>query len=386
MPEIDEAALKKQLSSGQLYGVYVLAGEEKYLVKRAAGRLIKKAAGEAFPEFNRNEFKGDAAMDGIADAAQALPFFAEHKCVAVSDLNVEERDSAELEKLYELLELSPDTTTLVFWYPTLDFDGRKSAKWKKFLKEVQSRGGVLLFGRRSASDLQKLLLREAEKAGCVLSRQNAGRIVEYAGQDVTQLLQEMEKLCAFALGQTQTVGTQTAGTQTAGTQTVGTQTVGAQTAGAQGVSAPEITARMIEELVPKTTETTVFLMSNALTAGNYEKAYTLLDSLFYQNEEPIAILGVLSSAYVDMYRVRTALESGKPAGGAAEYGEYKGKEFRLRNAERSSKGLSPEALRESLGLLLEADMALKGSKLDSRIVLEELIAKLLLAAKGETKR
>ncbi len=371
MPEIDETALKKQLSSGQLYGVYVLAGEEKYLVKRAAGRLIKKAAGEAFPEFNRNEFKGDAAMDGIADAAQALPFFAEHKCVAVSDLNVEERDSAELEKLYELLELSPDTTTLVFWYPTLDFDGRKSAKWKKFLKEVQSRGGVLLFGRRSASDLQKLLLREAEKAGCVLSRQNAGRIVEYAGQDVTQLLQEMEKLCAFALGQTQTVGTQTAGTQTAG---------------AQGVSAPEITARMIEELVPKTTETTVFLMSNALTAGNYEKAYTLLDSLFYQNEEPIAILGVLSSAYVDMYRVRTALESGKPAGGAAEYGEYKGKEFRLRGAERSSKGLSPEALRESLGLLLEADMALKGSKLNSRIVLEELIAKLLLAAKGETKR
>ena len=39
-------------------------------------------------------------------------------------------------------------------------------------------------------------------------------------------------------------------------------------------------------------------------------------------------------------------------------------------------------LRESLHLLLEADLALKGSRLDARILLDELIAKLLLAAHG----
>lgn len=356
MPELEEAELKKQLAAGRLYSLYVVAGEEKYLVKRAAVRLIKKAGGETFPEFNSNEFSNNSAVDSIADAAQALPFFAEHKCVSVADFNLEEKDSGELDKLYELLDLVPDTTTLVFWYPTLDFDGKKSAKWKKFLKKVQEKGGVLLCGRRSVQDLQKLVLREAEKSGCALSRRNAEKILEYAGQDVTRLLGEMEKLCAFALGQ-------------------------AQAAGSQAV--PEITAGMIEALVPKTTETTVFLMSNALVAGNYEKAYSLLDTLFYQNEEPIAILGALSSAYVDMYRVRTALESGLSAVAAGEYGEYKGKEFRLRNAERGARNMKPETLRASLALLLEADMALKGSRLDGRIVLEELIARLLLAAKGE---
>ncbi len=346
MPEMGESELKKQLAAGELYSLYLLAGEEKYLVKRGARRLIRRAGGESFPEFNCQEFGSGSSVDSIADAVEALPFFAEHKCVALSDWNVEERDSAELDKLYELLDSVPETTTLVLWYPTLEFDGKKSAKWKKLLKKVQEKGGVLFFERRSEADLQKLLLREAEKAGCGLSRQLAGRIVEYAGRDVTQLLGEMEKLCAFALGS------------------------------ASG-GPPEITADMVEDLVPKTMETTVFLMSNALVAGNYEKAYSLLDTLLYQNEEPIAILGALASAYVDMARVRAALESGQPAAAAGEYGDYKGKEFRLRNAERNGRSLKPEVLRQSLDLLLEADMALKGSRLEGRIVLEELIAKLL---------
>ena len=40
-------------------------------------------------------------------------------------------------------------------------------------------------------------------------------------------------------------------------------------------------------------------------------------------------------------------------------------------------------LRESIHLLVEADLALKSSRLDQRVVLDELIAKLLLAARGD---
>lgn len=356
MPAIGESELKQQMSSGELASLYVLAGEEKYLVKRAAKRLIKKASGDAFPEFNSNEFGNSAAVDDIADAAEALPFMAEHKCVSVADFDLEDKSQTELDKLYELLENVPDTTTLVFWYPTLEFDGKKSAKWRNFLKKADARGSTLLCGRRDASDLRKLLMREAEKADCLLSRENASKIIDYAGQDLTLLLNEIQKLCAFA----------------AGTR---------ELSGGEGKPA-EITARMIEDLVPKSTETTVFLMANALVAGNYEKAYGLLDTLFYQNEEPIAILGALSASYVDMYRVRAALESGKPANAPAEYGEYRGKEFRLRNAERSARGVSAGVLRKSLDLLLEADLSLKGSRLNARVVMDGLVAKLLLAAKG----
>ena len=106
-----------------------------------------------------------------------------------------------------------------------------------------------------------------------------------------------------------------------------------------------------------------------------------LDALFQQGEDPIAILGALSSVYVDMYRVKAALESGLPATAPAEYGDYKGREFRLRNGERNARGVPLPVLGESLSLLLQADLALKGSKLSPRTVLDQLIARLLLAAK-----
>src|SRR5699024_6153557 len=134
---------------------------------------------------NQQDFTNDSSLDSIADAAQALPFFAQRKCVAVADFDVESKSAQELDKLYELWELSPETTTLVFWYPTLLFDGKKSAKWRKFLKNAEKQGTVVFCQRRSASELQRMLLQEAEKNGCVLSRQNAERLVEYAGPDVT---------------------------------------------------------------------------------------------------------------------------------------------------------------------------------------------------------
>lgn len=348
MPEIGEAQLTKELTAGELRGLYVLMGEEKYLLKRAARRVIRKAAGDAFPEFNRSELPAAVSIDALADAAMALPLFAQHKCVAVQDLDVDGLDSGDTKKLLELVGASPETTTLVFWYPTLEFDPKK-AKWKNFLSAARERGGVVDFAQRGVSDLARLLMREAEKAGCTLSRRNAEKLMEYAGRDITRLLNELEKLIAYALGRGE----------------------------------EEITGGMIEETAYKSTETTVFLMSGALLGGEYEKAYRLLDALFYQNEEPVAILAALASAYVDMYRVQTALKSGRPGAAAAEYGEYRGREFRLRQAERNLRGLRPGALQESLALLLEADGALKSSRLSGRIVLEELIAKLLLAAKGE---
>lgn len=343
MPEITEQDLKKQLS--QPAALYLLWGEEKYLLKRTALRLIQRLGGENFPEFNRNEFSSGAAVEAVADAVLALPFMAGHKCVAVSDFNPEERSQQELDQLYELLESLPETTSLVLWYPTLDLDGKKSAKWKKLLQAAGKAGCTLQFPRKEAGDLRRLLAKEAEKQGCVLPRPSADRLLEYAGPDLKLLLGELEKLCAYALGG----------------------------------GRKEITPEMVEEMTPKSTETTVFLMANALVAGEYEKAYGLLDTLFYQNEEPILVLGSLASAYVDMYRVKAALESGLTNTAPGEYAHYKSP-YRLKSAERAARWMTPGNIKECLDLLMEADLALKGSRLDSRLVLETLVGRLLLAA------
>lgn len=344
MPEITETKLKEQIAKEQIGSLYFLYGDEKLLVRRNLNRLLKKLDGN-FPEFNFQEFPHDAPVDSIADAVVAMPFMAERKCVTVSDLNVEAMNTAELDKLYELLDIIPETTVLILYLPTLEIDPKKSAKWRTFLKKLDTRGFSLPSLRLKDNELEKYICREAEKANCLLSRKLAERIVQYVGNDLNALTNEVTKLCAFAGG-------------------------------------GEITAEQVEKTVTKNMETTVFFLSNALVRGDYSKAYALLDLLMAQREEPYTILSVLSSAYIDMYRVRAAIESGKTSMAPTEYGDYRGRDFRLKYAERDVRDLSIEMLRECLSLLLNCDLSIKlsgGENMD-RIALEKLFAQLLYVA------
>lgn len=349
MPLITEQDLKKQIAGGAFAPLYLLCGEEKLTLKRAARKLIEKSSGESFPEFNRLIFTNDSDVENIAAAVEALPFMAEHKCAAVSDFDPETKSSEDLERLFSLLEDLPGTATLVFWYPTLDIPGKRSQKWKKFLDRAGKAGYTVDFPRLGAADLHRLLKKEADRQGCELPQKSWEKLLAYAGSDLNTLRLEVEKLCAYTLGTGQT----------------------------------EITPRTVEELTPKSTETTVFIMIRALTSGRYQEAYSQLDLLFCQGEEPVAILGAMAASYIDMYRVKAALESGLTSAAPAEYApEYKGRgSFRLQNAERSGRKLTLAELRQCLDLLLEADLALKGSRLEPRLVLEGLISRLLLAVR-----
>lgn len=346
MPAITELELKKELDKNQIRPLYFLYGEEKYLLKKAARRIMKKSGNQDFPEFNMNEFSDDAGVDSISDAVEALPMMAERKCVAVSDFNLDAKNTTELAKLTELLTNLPETTALIFYYPTMEMSIKKTAKLKKVFEAVQGEGCVVEFKHRSSSDLAKLLINQAEKQGCSLSRQNAGKIVEYVGMDIQSLMSELAKLTAYADGS-------------------------------------EITADIIEKLVSKNLDTTVFVLSNAVTSGSYERAYECMDQLFKDREEPVAILSALSSVYIDMYRVWTARREGLPPKSASEYGEYRGREFRLTKADRSLSDISGNSIYKSLKILLETDIALKSSKVKPRILMDSLIARLLLTARED---
>lgn len=346
MPEITEAELKKQIEKSSFSRLYLLHGEEKYLIDFYAKKLTAKAGGKVFPDFNLQQFDDTASIDEIASAVEALPFMAEYKCVAVSDLNVESLRVQEAAKLEELVKNIPDSTVLVIYLPSIEIDYKANKKWKKFIGLANEAGITVQIKKRSNPDLEKALCSAAGKRGCELSRQNAGRIVRYCGNSMQTLFNELEKLCAY-------------------------------------VKEGEITAQTIDQLVVKNLEARVYDLSKAIVSGDYDRAYKVLDLLFQQNEEPVSVLAVLSSAYIDMYRVRMSVQGGFSATEPAKYFDYARKEFRLTNAERDGARLTTYMLRQSLRALLQADTALKGARGDRRIVMEKLIAELLLIAEKE---
>ena len=82
-----------------------------------------------------------------------------------------------------------------------------------------------------------------------------------------------------------------------------------------------------------------------------------------------------------MYRMRAATESGKTNAEVASDFKYGKREFVLKNARSNVAKYTTETLREILEIILEADISLKSTSVDHKVVLETMVAKMLVTVK-----
>lgn len=336
--KLNEKDLMQHIKGGTA-GLYVLYGEESYLTEQYARLIAKHTVDEDFDAFNLQRFDGQhLPLEQLEEAVESLPMMADRKCVMVRDYDC---GSGDIDRLLALVSDIPDSCVLVFWQMTVSPDQRKKG-WKSFLDTADKVGVVARFERKTAADAARMLVSGAKRRGCALATEDAHAIVEMVGSNLQQLTSELDKLCALA---------------------------------ADGV----ITRAVIDSACTRNLEARVFDLSKTILAGNGTEAYALLGQLFAAREEPVSILGVLSSAYADLYRANAARNAGVPADSLAVdfKGTYKGKEWRLRNAARSVSRLSTEMLRDCVAILADADTALKSSRGDARVLLEQTVAKLL---------
>ena len=354
MAKLTEQDFRKELTSGKLSRLYLLYGEEKYLVKKYTELLVQKAAGKDPSDFDFVRFEAETEPEKIVAACEQLPVFAERKCVLVLDYNAEAASESDLGILEDYLADVSPRTVLVFSMTTLDAPTgqkageKKGAKFKRLLTAAEKNGQTVELAKRGDIALEKQLVAWAERSGCRLNRFNAARIISLCGTDMNTLRNETDKLCAFANGE-------------------------------------EITEEMIRLLVVKNTEVRVYALADCLRKNDFDGAYRQLFALFDQNEKPEIILSVLSSAFVDMYRMRVASESGKTTAEVAADFKYGRRDFLLKNALSQSRQYSTKTLRRILDVILKTDLRLKSSPADNRIQLETLLAEILLAVKeGQT--
>lgn len=338
-----ETELKRQLKE-ELKPVYVFYGEERYLSGVYADKVAEKAVGDDdLAAFNLHKFDGrDADWNAIEEAAEALPLMAERSCVLVRDFDAAK--SPDGDRVLSWLQQPSPTCVIIFYMDTVTVDAKKSAKWKHFLAAAQKSGCVVEFPRKSASDIAKLLCSGASRRGCTLKTDTARKWVEQSGNDLTLLLNELDKLCALADG-------------------------------------GEITADMIEAASVRQLEAKVYDLSKAIIGQRYDQAYDILGRLFAMREDPIAILAVLAGDYANLYRAKAAAAAGVPVESLAGDFGCRGREFRLRNAARDCRNLSRDTLRQSLEVLADTDTRMKSTRADNRILLEEAAARLILLAR-----
>lgn len=344
MPAIEEAQFKQQIKSGDFPRVCLLYGSEGYLKQYYADLLPKKCVTPGMEGFNlkKYDFSDGVPLSEVLDAAQTLPAFGGSMCIVAHDYPLDALPADEKAALDGYLADAPESTVLIFWQDATEINPKKNAKWRSVLAAVNKVGVTVCLDRLDRTSLCKLLMGGAQKRGCTLSRENAAYLSETVGNDLNLLLGELEKLCNYK-------------------------------------ASGEITRADIEVVATKSLEANIFDLSRALTAGNCARAMEILQKLLQEKEKPELILGTLAGAYVDMYRVKVSIAAGEPTEAAAKHFDYKGKEFRLRNAARDAAKLDIRQLRGCLDDLNTADKELKSGLSNPQTVLERLLVQLASA-------
>lgn len=344
----DEALLKQHIKNKNPAPLYFFWGEETYLSAYYTDALAAAAVGDnEMGSFNLVRIDGqEESFDRIEDAALSLPLMAEKKCVIVRDFDATAGGAKVQERLSALLEEPSEDCVLIFRLAQLQPDMKKAAKWRQFRDAVGKNGICVEFSRKTAAEAARILCSGATRRHVTLTPDLARAMVEQCGNDLFSLLHELDKLCAIV--------------------------------GEGGT----ITAELIQSAATKHLEASIYDLSKAILRTNYTDSYTILSRLLSAREKPVDILARLSGAYSDLYRAKTASIAGVSVQSLIPDFGYKGREFVIKNAARDCVRLSVETLRESLDLLAQTDVKLKSSRLNERVALEQVIAQLIVLAKG----
>ena len=341
MSRVDERGLRQQIKGSEISNVYFVCGDEEYLKRTSVDFLLKRFADGDKDSFDFKKFDGkETSVDDIVAAAESFPFMSEYTCVLVTDFAFESLSDSELGQLKGLLEDMPESCVLIFWQ--FSQVSGKTKNQNAIIKIIEKVGTVVECKTKTTAELKKIVGAGITKRSCTVSDSTVSYIVETVGDDLYQLLSETEKLTAYCAG-------------------------------------GEVTRQAVDKLCARSLDSNAFDVTKALVAGNSDRAFSALNELFALREEPLKILGAIVMTYTDMYRVKVATQK---TGSYSALGEafacYKGKDFRLRNAAKNASSVSLEQLRQALDELNRADELLKTSKMDGKLVIEELIVRLLM--------
>ena len=340
MPALNETDLKVKLRENPV-GVYLIYGEEAYLKKAYADKIVAKTVDGAFADFNFHVFEGkECTLSEIYESAGAVPMMAETKCVLVKDYPLDSLDDNGFEQLQTVIADNPEDCALVFLMLTHE---PKGAKWNKAVKLFEKNAFAVKFDKKTALELAKTVESGAKKRGKPFAKGVSSYFVSCVGSDLNLLLNELEKVCAYA--------------------------------------DDEIQKADVDAVCIKSLDAKVFDMIRDLTAGRIDSAFKKLQILFEQREDEFQILGALIAQYSDIYRAKAAVKSGERAESVAKYYNYAGKEFRLTNAARNGSSMTFEAISDCVDVLVEADTAMKSSAVNNKLILEETLIKLARASR-----
>jgi len=327
--------LKKDLSAGTLGRLYVLHGEEVYLRDFYLGRMKDQLVGEGMTEFNLHTISGkDFTPELLEQTVDALPMMSERTLVLVTDYDLSKGSEKDREALTALFAQLPDYCCVVFLYDLIDY--KMDARTKLALS-IKEHGSVVEFARQEQGDLVDWVHRRFKALGKEIDSEQARYLIFLCGDLMNGLIGEIEKVGAYARGS-------------------------------------RITREDIEAVATPQLDAVAFEMTNAIGAGNFDRAARVLGELLQMQEPAVLILFTLGKNLRQLYSARMILEQHGTAGDLAQ--QWGLKPYPAQKLMDSARRFSLPWCRKAVTLCAQADLALKSDNRDEREVLTDLLLEL----------
>lgn len=318
--------------------VICLYSTENYLLQTYAQKIVSKILSTEDAELTRIEGPTPSIEEAVA-AAGTISFFGTKRVVELKNVEPSSVAQADIDALCDLINSLENACVII----TCLFKEEKSKttkKAKQIIDAASKIGASIELIKPSETELKNVAMEKAKELGASLSPQCAAALFERCKDDAYLIENEVAKLAAYS-------------------------------------GYKEITLEMIQKLSTLNIEADVFDMVRFVAAKNKPKTFEKLLLLLQLQNEPIAITAALVSNFIDVYRVKCAVNSKRSISVLfKEYG-YKGSDFRLKKAGETAAKYTKNQLKAILNILLQLDLSLKSSSIDKTLLLQTALAEII---------
>lgn len=329
MMTLDLRKLQQRLEKQSPSPVYVLCGDESFLVEESVSLLKSKVLNEASLDFNYSAFvAGEVSGAEVRDAVEMLPMMADRRLVIMR--GVETLKDKDWEALYDIIDQPVDSTVFVMTCETLD-------KRKKPYKKLSKNSVWVELARPYENQMPQWIEYLCYRHELSISSEGTALLVQFVGASLTELNNEIEKLKNF-IGDRQ-----------------------------------HIEESDILQVVSRSRVDRIFDLTDAIGRRDKAKALTLLAHLLEQGQSEVGAVALLSRHFRILSQIR--LFSPQGLSGPKLAAKVGVPQFLLNNYLGQAKVWGEAKLSQMFSLLELTDRALKSSHVASHIWLENLILK-----------
>ena len=324
--------IKRQIKERSFYKVYLLTGDEPYLVLQAK-HMLKKAMVKEGDTMNYAAFTdGKVDINTLQQLAFTYPFFSEKRVLLLDGTGILKTGKDEF---VNIMEKMPETTCIVICEPEVD-------KRSKVFKWIKKNGYVAEFLKKNQTE--KVLLRWIAtllgKEKKQIRENNALYFLQKTGDDMFQIKNETDKLIAY-VGERE-----------------------------------EITKADIDAIASGEVQDKIFELVDAIANGNKTAALQYYNDLILLKEPPMHILFLIVRQYRILHIIANMRGLRKTDDAIAKTAGIP--RFVIRKNEKQLRRYGEKTLEKCMEECIQIEEEIKTGRIGDQIGVETLICKLLL--------